>query len=139
MTRKFITTHPFPEVPAPPPGPIPPLSLVSCSAYYSSTLKMETTCSSETSVDFQQTTRRYIPEARTRHFLTCLSLRLIDWLCVLCGADQQGNLTCFGIHREPLSPCPPTLRMCVECGFILPHRGGSASMLCYGNCSCGRV
>jgi hypothetical protein len=34
---------------------------------YSSTLKMEVTCSSETSVDFQRTTRRYIPEERTLH------------------------------------------------------------------------
>jgi hypothetical protein len=38
-------------------------TLVSYSAY-SSTLKMEATCSSETSVDFQLTTRRYIPEDR---------------------------------------------------------------------------
>jgi hypothetical protein len=28
---------------------------------------MEATCSSETSVDFQQTTRRHIPEGRTVH------------------------------------------------------------------------
>jgi hypothetical protein len=39
------------------------LTLVSCAAY-SSTLKMEAICSSETS-DFQQTTRLYIPEDRT--------------------------------------------------------------------------
>jgi hypothetical protein len=32
---------------------------------YSSTLKMEATCSSETSVDYQRTTRSYIPEDRT--------------------------------------------------------------------------
>jgi hypothetical protein len=38
--------------------------LVSCLAY-SSILKMEATCSPETSVDFQQTTLRYIPEYRT--------------------------------------------------------------------------
>jgi hypothetical protein len=38
--------------------------LVSCLAY-SSIMKMEDTCSSETSIDFQLTTRRYIPEART--------------------------------------------------------------------------
>jgi hypothetical protein len=36
-------------------------TLVSCSAYYS-TLNMEAICSSETSVDFQRTTQRYIPE-----------------------------------------------------------------------------
>jgi hypothetical protein len=32
---------------------------------YSSTLKMEATCSSETSVNFQRTTPRYVPEDRT--------------------------------------------------------------------------
>jgi hypothetical protein len=37
--------------------------LVCCSAY-PSTLKIKVTCSSETSVDFQRTTRRYIPEDR---------------------------------------------------------------------------
>jgi hypothetical protein len=39
-------------------------TMVYCLAF-SSTLKMEATCSSETSVDFQRTTRRYIPEDRT--------------------------------------------------------------------------
>jgi hypothetical protein len=43
-----------------PPG----FTLVSCSAY-SSTLKMMATSSSETSVDFQRTTWRYIPEGCT--------------------------------------------------------------------------
>jgi hypothetical protein len=38
--------------------------LVSCLAY-SSTMKMEATYSSETSVDFQRTKRRYIPEDKT--------------------------------------------------------------------------
>jgi hypothetical protein len=40
--------------------------LVSCSAYYS-TLKMEATCSSETSADFQRTTWRYIQEYNIWH------------------------------------------------------------------------
>jgi hypothetical protein len=40
--------------------------LVSCLTYYS-TMKMEDKCSSETSVDFQWTTRRYIPVDRTLH------------------------------------------------------------------------
>jgi hypothetical protein len=39
------------------------LLLDSCLAY-SSTLEMKATCSSETSVNFQRTTRRYIPEDR---------------------------------------------------------------------------
>jgi hypothetical protein len=35
-------------------------------------MKMETACSSETSVDFQRTTRRYIPEDSTQALLaTC--------------------------------------------------------------------
>jgi hypothetical protein len=38
--------------------------LVSCLAY-SSTMNMETICSSQTSVDFQRTTTRYIPRGRT--------------------------------------------------------------------------
>jgi hypothetical protein len=37
---------------------------VSCLAYYS-TMKMRAICSSETSVDIQQTTLRYIPKDRT--------------------------------------------------------------------------
>jgi hypothetical protein len=40
---------------------------------YSSTLKMDSTCSCETSVDFQRTTRRYIPEHRTLQCHSCLS------------------------------------------------------------------
>jgi hypothetical protein len=44
--------------------------LVSCMVY-SATLKMEATSSSETSVDFQWTTRRYIPENRTLHNHHC--------------------------------------------------------------------
>jgi hypothetical protein len=39
-------------------------TLVSCLAY-SSTLKMEAKCSSEVSVDFRRTTRRYTPEDGT--------------------------------------------------------------------------
>jgi hypothetical protein len=42
--------------------------LVSCLAY-SATLKIEAICSSERSVDFQRTARRYIPEDRTLRIL----------------------------------------------------------------------
>jgi hypothetical protein len=48
--------------------------LISCLSY-SSTLKMEETYSSETSVVFQRTTRRYIPEDRTPHNDRCENLR----------------------------------------------------------------
>jgi hypothetical protein len=49
-------------------------TLVSCSAY-SSTLKMEAIWSSETSVDFQRTTQRYIPEHSTLHNRRCENLK----------------------------------------------------------------
>jgi hypothetical protein len=42
---------------------------------YSSTLRIEATCSPETSVDFQRTTRRYIPEDRTLHNHRCENLK----------------------------------------------------------------
>jgi hypothetical protein len=43
---------------------------VSCSAY-SSTLKIESICSSESTVDIQRTTQHYIPEDRTLHSHHC--------------------------------------------------------------------
>jgi hypothetical protein len=43
-------------------------TLVTCLAYYS-TLKVEVTCFSETSVDFQRTARHYIPEDGTLDYL----------------------------------------------------------------------
>jgi hypothetical protein len=52
----------------------PAFTLVSCSAY-SSTLKMEAICSSETSVDFQRTTRRYIPEDSNIYNHRCENLK----------------------------------------------------------------
>jgi hypothetical protein len=45
-----------------------PFRLVSC-LVYSSTLRMEATCSSEMSIDFKRTTRPYIPEDRSLHIL----------------------------------------------------------------------
>jgi hypothetical protein len=51
---------------------LPPAScLVSCSAY-SSTLKMEATCSSETPVDLQRTAWLYIPDTRTLRHGPCV-------------------------------------------------------------------
>jgi hypothetical protein len=44
-------------------------------ASISSTLKMEAICSSETSVDIQRTTWRYIPEDSTLHNHRCENLR----------------------------------------------------------------
>jgi hypothetical protein len=52
----------------------PALTLVSCSTYFSN-LKMEATCSSETSVDSQRTTWRYIPENGTLQTYCCENLK----------------------------------------------------------------
>jgi hypothetical protein len=52
-------------------------TLVSCLTY-SSTLKMEVTCSSDTSVDLQRTTRRYIPEDWTLHNHRCENLKFFS-------------------------------------------------------------
>jgi hypothetical protein len=43
------------------------------------TMNMETICCSETSVDFQRTTRRYIPEDRTVHNHPCENLK--SYIC----------------------------------------------------------
>jgi hypothetical protein len=53
-------------------------TLVSCLAY-SSTLKMETKCSSKTSLDFQQCTQLYIPEDRTLQLERCSSTAKIAY------------------------------------------------------------
>jgi hypothetical protein len=54
---------------------LPTFRLVYCLAY-SSTLKMEPTCSSETSIDFQRSIRHYIPEDRTLRHKFCLKSRV---------------------------------------------------------------
>jgi hypothetical protein len=52
----------------------PSFTLISCLAY-SSTLKKEATCTSETSADFQWTALRYIPEDRILHNHRCENLK----------------------------------------------------------------
>jgi hypothetical protein len=55
-----------------------PVTSLACS----STLKMKATCSSETSVHFQRTTRRYIPEDRTLHNYRCENLKSYNTVTV---------------------------------------------------------
>jgi ABC-type transport system involved in cytochrome bd biosynthesis fused ATPase/permease subunit len=52
----------------------PAFTLVSCSAYFWN-LKIEAALSSQTLVDFQRTTRRYIPEVITVHNHRCENLK----------------------------------------------------------------
>jgi hypothetical protein len=55
--------------------------------------EMEATCSSETSVDFQRTTRRYIPEERILHNSRCENLK-----------SYRGVLLCVGnVTANPYS------------------------------------
>jgi hypothetical protein len=49
---------------------------------YSSTVKTEATCSSETSVDFQRTIWRYIVEDRTLHNHCCENFKSCAVLCL---------------------------------------------------------
>jgi hypothetical protein len=55
---------------------------VTCRAY-SWILKMEVVCSSETSVDFQRSTRRYIPEDRTLLIKLCLYIKKKPFLFMI--------------------------------------------------------
>jgi hypothetical protein len=63
--------------------------LVTCSTY-SLTLKMEATYSSETSVDFQRITQRYIPEDRTMQ-------GVLNWplISIYCQGRQYVYVTTF--------------------------------------------
>jgi hypothetical protein len=61
----------------------PAFTLASCLAY--STLKMETVCFSEMSVDFQRTIRRYTPEDSTLQLISCLPKCEYQFRSVLLG------------------------------------------------------
>jgi hypothetical protein len=60
---------------------------------YSSTLKMEAICSSETSVDTQRTTRRYISEDSTLHDHRCENLKSCNFYFVHCCQDHMNWFT----------------------------------------------
>jgi hypothetical protein len=72
----------------------PAFMLVSCSAY-SSTLKMEDICFSETLVKFRRTVRRYIPEESTLqyefNFALPLTVRIFETLTEIPKAKLNRN------------------------------------------------
>jgi hypothetical protein len=82
----------------------PAFTRVSCSAF-SSTLKMEAICSSETSVDFQRTTRRYTPEDSTLYNNRCENLKsyafkfVFTWACIYVQLGQVYRFRSFTPHR----------------------------------------
>jgi hypothetical protein len=98
--------------------------LVSCSAS-SSTLKTEITYSSETSFDFQRTTRRCIPEDRIIHFHYCGDLKSKKNLTFLikCSLRVSWCLVCpcafpfFIIWFVRLLALRPHLAYCASLGW----------------------
>jgi hypothetical protein len=79
-------------------------TLLSCMAY-SPIQKMEATCSSETSVNLQRSTRRYIPEDRTLHNHRCDTLKSCKTVIVRLNFvwihRDWGKITilCTGVHH----------------------------------------
>jgi hypothetical protein len=62
---------------------------------------MEATCSSETPVDFQQTTRRYIPEDNTPHNLKSYK-RYVFWKNCIPTETRSGGFPCRSAnHYKP--------------------------------------
>jgi hypothetical protein len=59
------------------------------SSAYSSTLKMDAICSSETSVDFQRTARRYIPDDSTFQDHSCENLKSYIAFCLIVFSFQD--------------------------------------------------
>jgi hypothetical protein len=82
----------------------------------SSTLKMEGICSSETSVDAQRTTWRYIPEVDTLHnircenlksYKYCFFLRYLRWETASPDCDVSYF---FSVHRQSNAGIVPQIR-----------------------------
>jgi hypothetical protein len=91
----------------------PPFTLVSCVAY-SSTLKMKATCFPETSVDFQRTTRRYIPEDRT----LCTEEFLVSTVDPNTGCPKELWLLGYNANRRFRGTC----RLNLQCRKISQAR-----------------
>jgi hypothetical protein len=66
--------------------------LVSSLSYHR-TLKIEAIYSSETSIDFQQTTWRHIQEDRTLHNHRCDNLKSLDLVIIRCFLSRRQGLS----------------------------------------------
>jgi hypothetical protein len=77
--------------------------LVSCLAY-SSTLKMEVTCSSGMSVDFHHNTWRYIPEDRTLQSHCCENLKSCICLMLASGGMITNGEKCQYFSYNQILP-----------------------------------
>jgi hypothetical protein len=85
-------------------------------------MKMEATCSSETSVNFERSTRRYIPKDRTFHNHLCANLKsyMAPTVCIL-TLQQQCRRTFT--HSNKLRAWEPT-------SIISAHASNLVSGLC---------
>jgi hypothetical protein len=115
-------------------------TLVSCSAY-SSTLKMDVTCFSETSVDFQRITQRYMLSSfgcscgTNETFLTsccawrtrlCICLTRSTWMMFKCSwLDDGGNSTDSGKSFFGLLRTWSIFLLSVVCSFLGNTEEGS--------------
>jgi hypothetical protein len=88
----------------------------------SSNLKMEAIWSSETSVDTQRTTWRYIPEVDTLHNHRCENLT--SHICNHLFSYRRQNLA---INRFTSIQCPPLHSV----GFLFVTSSISAYVLCF--------
>jgi hypothetical protein len=79
--------------------------LVSCLAYFSN-LKTEATCSSETSNDFQRTTRCYIPEDITLNFSFIPFKILKIFRLILEWSTKENSRRKWSVARKSLGTCP---------------------------------
>jgi hypothetical protein len=67
--------------------------MLDSSSHYSSTLKVEATCSYETSVDFQRTIWRYIPDDRTLRNHQCENLKSYKTVSFVSLSQHQVKVT----------------------------------------------
>jgi hypothetical protein len=89
---------------------------------FSSTLKMEAICSTETSVDFQQTTRRHIPEHDTLQYIVKFDLYVMEILQLYTLIMYQLPITIkYEIQRIPLTSISIFVRhnLIWECIWII--------------------
>jgi hypothetical protein len=99
-----------------------PIALIVTCLAYSSILKIEATFSFETSVDFQRTTRRYIPgEKKTLRNLICEELQFCNWNC---GRNEVVSACILFRTGHVMLPC------CGSPGFLTVTTKLASQCLC---------
>jgi hypothetical protein len=114
----------------------PAFPLVSCLAYYS-TLKMEATCSPETSVDLQRTTRHYISQDETPYNHRCENLKSYN-VFLICGGFFKLQVTERNTHNIAIySTAVPKIFIPTRSIISVHLKNVKAPLLCNG-CSAVR-